>query len=69
MRMGYDDRHSRDDVSNMKSIINNTSTYNPRTLPNTMSEAVRWLGVSDLPYEAYFSTPGGACWKPNELWY
>ena len=59
MRMGYDDRHSRDDVSNMKSIINNTSTYNPRTLPNTMSEAVRWLGVSDLPYEAYFSTPGG----------
>ena len=72
-RMAYDDRRSRveeisvkrsrDEEFSVRSSVQemkeSDSDYNPRTLPNTKSEAVRWLGVSDLPYEAYLSTPGG----------
>ena len=62
-RMAYDDRRSRDEEFSVKRSVQemreSDSDYNPRTLPNTKLEAVRWLGVSDLPYEAYLSTPGG----------
>ena len=46
-------------TDSMKGMVSSVGSYNPRTLPNTKAEAVKWLGVSDLPYEAYLSVPGG----------
>ena len=52
------DRHSRSSVSTME-MEPGLHHYDPRTLPNTVQEAIRWTGINEKSYEYYLSVPYG----------